>query len=67
MAKFYLIDFALKGAEDPIKEFIKKFNRNPSFKGIVNDIKKIRKFGTKFDPTTIKKLGMACSLSLIHI
>ena len=25
------------------------------------DIKKIRKFGTKFDPTTIKKLGMACS------
>ena len=47
MAKFYLIDFALKGAEDPIKEFIKKFNRNSFFKGIVNDIKKIRKFGIK--------------------
>ena len=61
MAKFYLIDFALKGAEDPIKEFIKKFNRNPFFKGIVNDIKKIRKLKSKFDPTAIKKLGMACS------
>ena len=49
MAKFYLIDFALKGAKDPIKEFIKKFNRNTFFKEIVNDIKKIRKFETKFD------------------
>ncbi len=65
MAKFYLIDFALKGADDPIKEFIKKFNRNPFFKGIVNDIKKIRKFETKFDPTTIKKLGMACKVGAI--
>ena len=61
LAKFYLIDFALKGAKDPIKEFIKKFNRNSFFKGIVNDIKKIRKFGSKFDLTVIKKLGMACS------
>ena len=54
MAKFYLIDFALKGSEDPIKEFTKKFNRNSFFKGIVNDIKKIRKFETNFDPTTIR-------------
>jgi len=30
-------------------------------KKIVNDIKKIRKFRSKFDPTAIKKLGMACS------
>ena len=61
LAKFYLIDFALKGAKDPIKEFIKKFNRNSFFKVIVNDIKKIRKFKSKFDPNIIKKLGMACS------
>ena len=61
MAKFYLIDFALKGAKDPIKEFIKKFNKNSFFKGIVNDIEKIRKLKSKFDPTAIKKLGMACS------
>ena len=61
LAKFYLIDFALKGAKDPIKEFIKKFNRNSFFKVIVDDIKKIRKFKSKFDPATIKRLGMACS------
>jgi len=61
LAKFYLIDFALKGAKDPVKEFIKKFNRNSFFKIIVNDIKKIKKFKSKFNPTVIKKLGMACS------
>ena len=58
---FISLEFALKGAKDPIKEFNKRFNRNSFFKGIVNDIKKIRKFRSKFDPATIKKLGMACS------
>ena len=47
MAKFYLIDFALKGAKDPIKEFIKKFNKNSFFKVIVNDIKEIRKLKSR--------------------
>jgi len=61
LAKFYLIDFALKGAKDPVKEFTKKFSRNSFFRIIVNDIKKIKKFKLKFDPTVIKKLGMACS------
>ncbi len=61
LAKFYLIDFALKGAEDPIKKFIKKFSGNILFKEIISDIKKIKKFKSKFDPFTIKKLGMACS------
>ena len=28
LAKFYLIDFALKGAKDPINKFVKRFNRN---------------------------------------
>ena len=61
LAKFYLIDFALKGAKDPVKEFIKKFYGNSFFGMIVNDIKKIKKLKSKFDPTFIKKLGMACS------
>ena len=61
LAKFYLIDFALKGAKDPINEFIKRFNSNSFFKGIVNDIKKIKRLKSKFDPFIIKKLGMACS------
>ena len=61
LAKFYLIDLALKGAKDPINKFIKKFNGNLLFKEIVKDIKKIKKFKSKFDTNTIKKLGMACS------
>ena len=61
LTKFYLIDFALKGAKDPINEFIKKFKKNPLFKEVINDIKRIRRFRSKFHPITIKKLGMACS------
>ena len=61
LAKFYLIDFALKGVKDPVKEFVKKFYKNSLFKIIVNDIKKIKKFKSRFDPSIIKKLGMACS------
>ena len=61
LAKFYLIDLALKGAKNPIKEFIKKFSKNSFFKGIIIDIKKIKKIKSKFDPITIKRLGMACS------
>ena len=61
LAKFYIIDFALKGAKDPVHEFIKRFKKNTSFKVIVNDIKKIKRLNSKFHPITIKKLGMACS------
>ncbi len=61
LAKFYLIDFALKGAQDPINEFIKKFKTDPLFKRIIKDIKKIKRFKKKFKPIIIKKLGMACS------
>ena len=61
LAKFYLIDLALKGAKDPINKFVKKFNGNFLFKEIINDIKKIKMIKSKFDTNTIKKLGMACS------
>ena len=61
LAKFYLIDFALKGNKNPINKFVKKFSGNFLFKEIIKDIKKIKKFKSKFDPITIKKLGMACS------
>ena len=61
LAKFYLIDFALKGNKNPINKFVKKFSGNFLFKEIVKDIKKIKKLKSKFDPITIKKLGMACS------
>ena len=36
LAKFHLIDLALKGAKNPINEFIKKFRKNSNFKIIIN-------------------------------
>ena len=61
LAKFHLIDLALKGAKNPINEFIKKFRKNSNFKIIINDITKIKKFKSKSHSAIVKKLGMACS------
>ena len=61
LAKFHLIDFALKGAKDPIAEFLKKFKKNSYFKIIVDDIKKIKTLKSKPHSLVVRKLGMACS------
>ena len=61
LAKFHLIDFALKGTKDPINEFLKKFKKNSYFKSVVEDIKKVKRLKSKPHPIVVKKLGMACS------
>ena len=61
LAKFHLIDLALKGAKNPINEFIKKFKKNTYFKIIINDIKKVKKLKSSPHSVVVKKLGMACS------
>ena len=61
LAKFYLLDFALKGANDPIAEFLKKFKKNSYFRIIIEDIKKVKKLKSKPHSLVVKKLGMACS------
>ena len=61
LAKFYLIDLALKGCKDPINEFIKIFKKNSYFKNVVEDIKKVKKLKSKPHTLVVKKLGMACS------
>jgi hypothetical protein len=61
LAKFHLIDLALKGAKDPVNEFIKKFKENSYFKKVVEDIYKVKKLKNKPHSQTVKKLGMACS------
>ncbi|MDC0328951.1 ADP-ribosylglycohydrolase family protein [Candidatus Pelagibacter sp.] len=61
LAKFHLIDLALKGAKDPINEFLKKFKKNSYFKSVVEDIKKVKRLKSKPHPIVVKKLGMACS------
>ena len=52
---------ALKGAKDPINEFLKKFKKNTYFKSVVEDIKKVKRLKSKPHAIVVKKLGMACS------
>ena len=61
LAKFNLLDLALKGSKDPINEFINKFKRNSYFKDVVNDIQKVKRLKSKPHSLLVKKLGMACS------
>ena len=61
LAKFYLIDLALKGAKNPINEFLKKFKKNSYFKSVVDDIKIVKRLKSKPHAKVVKKLGMACS------
>ena len=61
LAKFYLIDLALKGSKDPIREFTLKYKKNSYFKNVVEGIEKVKKLKTKPHPLVVKKLGMACS------
>ena len=61
LVKFHLIDMALKGSKNPLKEFTKKFKRNPYFKKVVRDIEIVTRLKKKPHPLIVKKLGMACS------
>ena len=61
LAKFYLIDLALKGSKNPIKEFIFRYKKNSYFKSVVKDIEKVKKLKKKPHALIVKKLGMACS------
>ena len=61
LAKFYLLDFALKGSKDPINEFIKKYKKDSYFKNVINDIQRVKKNKSKPHSLLVRKLGMACS------
>ena len=61
LAKFNLIDLALKGSKNPIKEFIFRYKKNSYFKSVVKDIEKVKKLKKKPHALIVKKLGMACS------
>ena len=61
LAKFYLIDLALKGSKDPIGEFIVKFKKDSYFKTVIKGIKRVKKLKKKPHSLVVKKLGMACS------
>ncbi|MFL2882923.1 MAG: ADP-ribosylglycohydrolase family protein [Pelagibacteraceae bacterium] len=61
LAKFHLIDLALKGSVNPIKDFTFKYKKNSYFGSVVKGIEKVKKLKDKPHSLVVKKLGMACS------
>ena len=60
LAKFYLLDFALKGKKDPINFFIKKYKKNAYFKDVVQGIKYVKRLKSKSHNFVVKKIGITC-------
>ena len=44
-----------------MNKFLNKFKKNPYFKSVVEDIKKVKRLKSKPHSIVVKKLGMACS------
>jgi hypothetical protein len=61
LAKFHLIDLALKGAKNPVDIFVKKYEKNKYFKSVVDGIKQVKILRAKPHSLVVKKLGMACN------
>ena len=61
LAKFYLINFALKGVKDPVDIFVKKYEKNKYFKSVVDGIKQVKILRAKPHSLVVKKMGMACN------
>lgn len=60
LAKFRLLDIALKGGRDPINTFIRKYRKNIYFKHVVIDMLKIKRLKSKSHSLMVKKLGISC-------
>ena len=55
LAKFHLIDLALKGSKNPIKEFTLKYKNNSYFKNIVENINKVKRLKKKTSSASSQK------------
>ena len=61
LSKFHILDFALKGAKNPLKEFEKNSKKILILKSIIKEIQKVKKIKNIPHSKAVKKLGMACS------
>ena len=61
LAKFNLLDLALKGSKDPVGEFIVKFKKDSYFKTVIKGIRRVKKLKKKPHSLVVTKLVMACS------
>lgn len=60
LAKFYLIDLALKKNKNPINTFVRKYKNDSYFKEVVKDIQLVKKIRSKPHNNMVKKLGISC-------
>ena len=60
LAKFYLLDLALKKNKNPINTFVRKYKNDPYFKEVVKGILLVKKIKSKPHNNTVKKLGISC-------
>ena len=61
LAKFHIIDLALKGSKNPINEFTKKYRKELYFKDVIEGIKKVKRLKALPHSKAVRRLGMACS------
>ncbi len=61
LSKFYILDLALKGARDPLNEFVFRFKKDSNFKSVIKEIQKVKRMKKIHHSKAVKKLGMACS------
>jgi len=61
LAKFKIIDLAMKGEKNPVNTFAKKYRKNRYFKEVVANIKKVLRLKKHNHTKVVKKFGKACS------
>ena len=71
LAKFKIIDLAMKGEKRPVNTFAKKYGKNRYFKVVVINIKKVLRLKKHNHTKVVKQFGKACSypgtfMSSIH-
>ena len=60
LAKFHLIDLALKGVKNPINTFVRKYKKNSYFNEVIKGINLVKKLKSKPHSFVVKKLGISC-------
>jgi hypothetical protein len=61
LAKLKIIEFANKGAKNPIQTFVRKYRKNRYFKEVILNIKKVLRLKKQNHTKVVKKFGKACS------
>ena len=60
LAKFYLIDMAISGKQNPINSFLIKFKKDVYFKEVISNIRLVKRLKLKSHSSMVKKLGISC-------